>query len=674
MKLNIIALALALTGITQTIMANQQCAVYMARTSSATSPLSISYYAGQDFETGTSIPVVDMGIHLVDWKLQNTVHSTKLSREILKMAWTPAELISQFEDNQSEAGLALVSGLGFAGAYNPGFANTRWNHHVMLTRYNNAQVLDERVDPMATAVSEYFGMQMTACEHIPAGMELFPHPGDDFYLLQEAIVKKRELGGASHEDALDFIAQSKYTRADFILKEFADSLQEFPDFYAVENRAQRYWELILYELVEDETVQSLLPVNVTEIHDYLQTGSLIKNNPSILKSLESLESHGTCADNILVKTSSIPGAGRGAFAKRDIKAGQVVAPCPLMRIPEESLLMYDLDQVADLKQKPLSQLINSEHDLLPESAQLLMNYVFGHPDTSVLFYPYGPGVNYINHATYDSPFMSNVQMAWSTKPYHMGSHFLDLDLDTIFEQNISPFANIMDLVATRDIKEGEEILLDYGPSFDSELAAYKQHFKPSEPNSEPMANVLNALGGPFRTLKEEQENPYPPNVATACYIDEENSPVLMNPNTNTSAYKMSIPSKFTFNSANAVKIYNSTMTMDATEYRCNILYRNPVGDNDYLYLVKLVDGPDDGSTPYIVDVPHSSIIIVDAPYTSAMHMINTLRHYIEIPDPLMPDAWRDLAEIESEQVNREFEDYEEEEQDYAEDFLDEMGL
>lgn len=41
-----------------------------------------------------------------------------------------------------------------------------------------------------------------------------------------------------------------------------------------------------------------------------------------------------CAsDKVYVKQSKIPGAGRGVFARRNIKKGEVVEECPIIEIP-----------------------------------------------------------------------------------------------------------------------------------------------------------------------------------------------------------------------------------------------------------------------------------------------------------------------------------------------------
>jgi hypothetical protein len=661
-----------------------QCGVYMAKASSVWSPLSVSFYAGQDYIKGMSIPVFDLGIPLVDIKEQNSLmHEAIVHRAVLGMLWTTEELAGgQFEDRNLDSGLALVSGMGFSGAENPGLANVKFDHHSMLNRYRSGGMigpngegnLDDREDAMAPAVSNYFGMKMVALEDIPAGMEFFPNPGDEFFEFREHEAEDEE-----NDDGT--ISRSKYIRADSVLQQFNTAVQNHPDFFTETTKIQEYWDLIRLELVEDEKVQMLLPENAAEVAEFVAQGALHKNNPDIQRSLEYLQNEGTCADTIVVKPSTIKGAGRGAFAKRAIKEGDIAAPYPLMRLPEEMLLMYDLDEVQRIRRKQAlkkrklvkkmteenaagglqrkRKVVESdeEEDFEVEAAQLLMNYVLGHPDTSMVWYPFGPGVNFINHAPYNhKSAKTNVEMVWSKKAYHEERRFLNMGMNTMVARGTNPFVSVMDLVATRDIAEGEELFMNYGHSFNRELIDHFDAFRSGE-DDPPRSNVLNTImaqmGDPFRTIDEQEKNPYPHFVSPICYVDVEQAHVIQ-PDAIPKSHKMTIPADMQFDKHNALKLYGviSNFTMDATVHQCQILHRQGMGgdgDSDsstsnYLYLVQLLIGSGLDEAPYFVDVPHSSILLTDEPYTSSMHTLNTLRHNIEIPDNIFPDAWRDMVE------------------------------
>jgi len=87
---------------------------------------------------------------------------------------------------------------------------------------------------------------------------------------------------------------------------------------------------------------------------------------------EWLREQGKCIDNLEIKQSTIPQAGRGAFAKRFIQKGDVIAPAPLIHLPyKDTLQMYNPDS----GNTPSSD-NNRTTDIIGE--QLLLNYCFGH--------------------------------------------------------------------------------------------------------------------------------------------------------------------------------------------------------------------------------------------------------------------------------------------------------
>ena len=47
--------------------------------------------------------------------------------------------------------------------------------------------------------------------------------------------------------------------------------------------------------------------------------------------------------------------------------------------------------------------------------QLLLNYCYGHPGSSLLLYPHAPTVNFVNHG---GAGRSNAELRWSEHPYH----------------------------------------------------------------------------------------------------------------------------------------------------------------------------------------------------------------------------------------------------------------
>ena len=82
--------------------------------------------------------------------------------------------------------------------------------------------------------------------------------------------------------------------------------------------------------------------------------------------------------------------------------------------------------------------------------QIILNYCFSHPNTTVMLCPYGAGVNYINH----NQTMANVKVIWSQ--HGSTSHNDEALRKTPEELQMSKKATLgLDYVATKDIEEGK---------------------------------------------------------------------------------------------------------------------------------------------------------------------------------------------------------------------------
>lgn len=96
----------------------------------------------------------------------------------------------------------------------------------------------------------------------------------------------------------------------------------------------------------------------------------------LVRSQEWLEQNGICLDNIQVKQSTNPQAGRGAFATKSIGQGDIVAPAPVIQITNRQSM-----KMLKVKTDPING------DVVERSEQLLLNYCFGHVNSSILLYP-----------------------------------------------------------------------------------------------------------------------------------------------------------------------------------------------------------------------------------------------------------------------------------------------
>lgn len=134
---------------------------------------------------------------------------------------------------------------------------------------------------------------------------------------------------------------------------------------------ETYFSPVLATLPSDANVMEFVADHGTRYSEYQRS----------IRTPEWLEKHGTCMDNLRAGSSSIPQAGRGAFAHRPIQKGQVVAPMPLIHADRNLFHMYEAPE----ESHPDMPDYQADHNR-PVHQQLLLNYCFGHRDSQVGFY------------------------------------------------------------------------------------------------------------------------------------------------------------------------------------------------------------------------------------------------------------------------------------------------
>jgi hypothetical protein len=162
---------------------------------------------------------------------------------------------------------------------------------------------------------------------------------------------------------------------------------------------------------------------------------------TVARSHEWLETNGYCMDHIYVNRSTIYQAGNGAFTRRNLNAGSVIHTSPLIA-----------------GHRTLMEMSYNGH--LPpaiNSKQLLLNYHFGHPDSSILFLP----ISHLIAINHDGT-APNARVEFSTRE-RKSRYLLHRPLEDIYSEKYS--AMVIDVVALRDIAQDEEIMIDYGPSW-----------------------------------------------------------------------------------------------------------------------------------------------------------------------------------------------------------------
>jgi SET domain len=330
-----------------------------------------------------------------------------------------------------------------------------------------------------------------------------------------------------------------------------------------------------------------------------------------------LRQYGTCGDHLTAHPSTLRQAGLGAFASRTLPASTIVAQLPMIHIPHRDRLeMFPL-------------LLNELDEWVPAVGsnatvqQLLLNYCFGHAESTMLLCPYGPMVGYVNH----NQSLANVRLRWGSP--RKGNHVLQLLNETVahIESSYGSAKLAMELVATREIQAGEEVFMDYGDEWEAAWQSHMASWKPVPGAAEyTSALQLNTDTSRLRTLDENtEESQYPENVQllcdVSCHIDAEE-----------------------------VQRHFSTATLAAylreknqEWWPCTVLdYELDEAVGQYLYTIEMQEVEEPFEDFLVHDVPREIFHFVDKPYTTDTHLPNVFRHNMRIPDEIFPDAWRNI--------------------------------
>lgn len=332
-----------------------------------------------------------------------------------------------------------------------------------------------------------------------------------------------------------------------------------------------------------------------------------------------LHEHGVCGDHLSIATSTLPQAGMGAFASRDLPRGTIVATLPMVHIPDRQVFdMHHVRVDGDGRPRP-------RPDLGVRGVQLMTNYCFGHRQSSMLLCPYGPQAPYINHNQSEV----NVRLVWSdSKRGNHQPHILEMPPEALD----STYAKLsMDVVAIQDIQQGDEVFLDYGDDWEKAWVEHVRTWQPV-PGADDYVDAVTLnrdVDSPLLTAFELQDRPRP-NVELKC-----NDAFV------TDQWEEYYPDRME-------EFFEET---NGEDRHCEVLrYRQDEENDQYLYTALMYnDEPDDtdeidsDSVEKLIDVPRDAFTYFNRPYTTDMFLANAFRHDIRIPDDLFPEAWRNRA-------------------------------
>ncbi|CAB9512057.1 Guanylate cyclase [Seminavis robusta] len=609
-----------------------QCGLFLAESSIPKSGWGM--YTGVDLQVGKEIPPLDVMIPVVDSELHRTLmqHYKRLSQTIgthirgkhggfgpskrnssvaFRDIKVPKWLMEQYYWDSSmthnwydaEKIDSVVPGLGMLANSHPG----------MILCENDGpsrpNILGGHVVNGAGS-SPYQNQAFLATTDVPAGHELFVEYGDSWF--EERFDKS-------------FGLSDDYARSNVMVEKWQTSILDT-------HRDKQEQNSTLWDELEQLLLQAVEPLD-PRLHEVLGRLDLVRKNndtkrfaakdnpaayaavPQAPRSVEWLYQEGMCLDHIAVYDSYVAPGEKGAFAARDLPKGTLVAPAPVVHMSRDHLTMLLMDT----------------HDsdiVLWKGMQLLLNYCYGHKDSSLVFFPYSPSVNLLNHygKTTSGP---NVKLQWSSKMPH--PEWLEWTPEQVVQEQYKA-GMVMEIVALEDIPQGAELVLDYGDAWQE---AFEEHARttPRPPELQPVDINLHDL----LTVNDQQK--YPPHVETVCWIHKSQHP------------------HFIYNHR---KLYGGKMpeawlpwVLMKTDYlsdtvSCDIVGKRTDGAS-YNVVLKDTIQPRNGGEEIDVDVritnvPRRAITVVPLVYTSAELRRDSFRHEIQLPEEMVPEQWRDLKE------------------------------
>jgi len=579
-----------------------KCSLYLAKSTIENSGLGIFTGIPLDGEEyigfgDLSIPIFDIDFHANGSRAKEDYHWL-----LDEYVWQAAETGPDMELEAEEIS-AFVTGMG-------SMPNCHLRLKNVAETYNKHDTVGvSRTDPGVGAFSPYHNRSTYTLAAIEAGSELFVDYGPNWFLSRESDMGMMPLI-SSYPEASKFMKSLQRLVEKISTISQGDSDNDVPG-SSLEGAMSDLFDIIKKSPYKSRPLMAI-PKSFSVAKRAFEVGIQQTELEQSIRSLDYLENHGRCLDNIRPGKSSIPHAGRGSIATRFIQKDSYVSIAPLMNIPDRDVLNMYAD-----KQDPKTG--REMRDLSkPTGHQLLLNYCFGHKSSSLLLCPYDPGTPYVNHNS-ESP---NAKFVWSDDPIYHNSSWLDEPVS--YFDNVWHTGLAFEYIAISDIKPGDEITVDYGPEWEEVWTKHIQQWQ-SPKGAES-----------YFSPQELNENPSLP-IPTH---DEDNT--LIGENIDAWCH-------FSFGSVRKDKHVWRERDMSANEHLVKriidrTLTQLPYGQS-YIYTLELVDETDgDESGLYIVkNVPRKALSFYQKNYRSDMFIKGVFRHEMMIPDAMFPDAWKNIV-------------------------------
>lgn len=588
----------------------------------------LGIFTGIDLAEGEAVAEPDIIIPLADYEWHSEMsHDFHLLWG--EYSWQPQQV--KMETDMVD-GSALVIGTGCMPNCNFALINAFEGK----PEYGHAGL--SRKDHGVTGFTGYYNQRMITLRDIPAGGEIFVDYGEQWF-----VSRGEPLSTVPFEVHFGLVDEFLVKFKSLCLThQTADN----PDF------TKDLWDAVKAEARAYETRSgAALPLTFDDMQSAQAVGSAESRLHYSLRTIDWLNQNGRCMDNIRPGNSTIKDAGRGAFASRFIPKGGLVAPGPVLHIPNSTALdMYQMDPATG--NRDLSKL---------DGKQLILNYCFGHRKSTLLLCPYTSPSAYINH----NRKKANARIVWAnegTTPQH-NAEWLKWDIDDLKQQEAIGLS--LNFIATRNIQPGEEVFIDYGKEWEAAWKKYVKEWKPpADSDSFVSATALQTdFAVPLRTIFEEEEDKqYPDNFVFYCttsalgvedFEEEWFSPLGQG--------------QWEYAWDDSEHPYEDEyFLVGVPKYPCKIISRsddpgtkNEDGDNlahhtysavlltedeliafkDEVWVQQLIPK---GVVLIIHDIPRFAIEVRDKMYTKNEFLSGSFRHPMMIPDDIFPETWMNL--------------------------------
>jgi hypothetical protein len=574
------------------------CTTYLAPSSIPNAGLGLYTSVSIPAETQLSSPQV--GILLQDPDFHNPSRNDNNANTfnlLSNYVWSATPLT--YGEHEVQHGESVCSGIGMMANCHYGLINveidSKWKNRPELDGTDSHSVMSSThltlEDVGRGSYSWHSNVQYKSLKGLEAGEEMFLSYGPQWYNNAE-----KEFGGY-------IPSKEHYEEADEMLTRFVEEFGK--------DNVVAYEKMIRY--TQDKRLKTALPDRVEDVEKAIKVGTARFSAIDSIRTPDWLQENGRCLDNLVGGTSTIAQAGQGAFATKSITKGQVISTTPVVTLDREHLKLFKEIQRKDgtVRRKHVGH-------------QLLLNYCYGHPKSSLIFFPTSPSVSFINHAADRSK--ANAEIKWSDFSYHK-SEWINAPLAEI--KKLQKTGLLFDIVATKEIERGDEILLYYGQEWEEKWTSHIANWESSQKYLTDTLDVdtivdFNSIEKDemIKTIDELEEEPLPEHIMTRCGF--------------------ALPGDMKGDET-VIKGYSAE---DPIFVPCEFLDVEPLeGTDRYLYRAKVEHrSPQGDVTLYSVkyDSSQNFMRYTDKPYVRDYYSKGAFRNEIGLSEGILPAHWLDL--------------------------------